>query len=112
MHTVRVRRKRKGVSAVDNAPKEVVVEDTVVHRVRAAAIQAEEMSAPEWTWEQKQNWAADIQTAEALWVQRDYEGVVKHIGGMYGLSEEEALVKPEKISLKTQAERCMKVIGA
>lgn len=70
------------------------------------------MEPQEMTWEQQQNWAADIQTAQALMVERDYLGVVKHVGGMYGLSEAEALVRPDGISVQEQAERCMGVIHA
>lgn len=70
-----------------------------------------EMKMPEAsTWHQKQHMAADKQTAEHLWNTEQYEEVCVHIGVMYGLSKEEASVKPAD-SWKEHAERCMRALG-
>lgn len=63
------------------------------------------------TWEQQQNLAADKQTAEHLWNTEQYEEVCVHIGSVYGLSREEASVKPADSTWKQHAERCMKELG-
>lgn len=70
----------------------------------------QQLKGPEMTHEQKLAWEADVQTARAMMLDKDYLGVIKHVGGMYGLSEDEALTLPEGRSLKDHAERCMAII--